>query len=490
MLIRLTLAWMAGIVLAEWLEPPWAIPGILVVLGLALLLLWYRRPLPRRLSMLVLVAALGTLRAALAQPHFGPSDVVYYAGEAVDLRGMVAGESEARSQGVSFPLQVEALRLEGAGWIAARGTVLVQGNRFLHTAYGDRLHLSGMLQRPLSGGQSSYRDDLARQGIYVLLKRAELVEVLAGRGGFLPARILHDLRAWGRGRLEAMLPEPSASLLVGILLGSRASIPPDVQEAFSRSGTTHILAISGWNINIVAAFLAALTRRLSRRVSFLLVLGVIVLYTLLVGAGAAVLRAALMGTLYIVAQQVGRPGHGLTALFATAWVMTAWNPGTLWDIGFQLSFAATLGMLLFVPIWTAVWARWPQFLSESLAATLASQLLTWPLMAVYFQQFSLIVPLSNLLACPALSPLMLFGVLTLFAGSMPGLGWLLRGLTWLLAAYMLSVVGWTGRIPWASVPLPALGPALLVLYYGGIGLWWWRWKSAADPAEDGVQQSV
>jgi competence protein ComEC len=354
-----------------------------------------------------------------------------------------------------------------------RGTALVQGERFMEVRYGERLHLSGELALPRSAGSSSYRDSLARQSIYVLLQRVRVVERLPGAGGAFPARLLYALRGWARGRLEALLPEPAASLLVGILLGSRTSIPPAVEEAFSRSGTTHILAISGWNINIVAAFLAAAGRRLPRHISLLLVLLGIVLYTLFVGASAAVLRAALMGMLYVLAQQAGRPADGRTALFASAWAMTLWNPGLLSDLGFQLSFAATLGMLLFVPVWSALLARWPRFLAESLAATLASQLLTWPVLALAFRQFSLVVPLANLLACPALAPLMLLGALTLLLGAVPGLGVLLRGLTWLVASYMLAVVGWTGSLPWAAVPLPALGVGFLVVYYAVIA-WWWR----------------
>jgi competence protein ComEC len=477
-LIPLAIAWMVGIAVGSWLKPPWGMPALLAPLFLFLLLLWYRQTWPRRLLVLALLAALGTLRWSLAQPSFGPGDVVTYAGQSVELRGTVIGEAESQSGGIAFPLQAEALRLEGRDWADVRGQVLVQGDDFLEVAYGDRLLLTGTLALPRSGGQFSYQEYLAREGIYVLLRDVQTVERLPEPGGSWPARVLLSLRDWARRRLESLLPEPQASLLVGILLGSRASIPLEVQEAFSHSGTSHILAISGWNINIVAAFLAAAGRRLPRQLSLILVLVGIVLYTLFVGAGAAVLRAALMGVLYVVAQQTGRPSHGLTALFASAWGMTLWSPGLLWDVSFQLSFGATLGMLLFVPVWTATWARWPQFLAESLAATISSQLLTWPILALYFRQFSLIVPLANLAACPALSPLMLFGALTLLLGAIPGLGLVLRGITWLLASYMLLVVGWTGGFSWAALPMPAVGPVFLVVYYGTIGWWWYRYQAS------------
>lgn len=492
-LVPLAAFWLVGLMLGDWLQPPWPMPALLSGLLLLLLVLWprlfatprravppagepagrCRAALPSRLLALTLVAALGALRWSLAQPTFGPGDAVAYADRRVELRGTVVGEGEAQPHGLVFILATEALRLEGSDWLPVQGLVQVQGDRFLQVAYGDRLQMGGTLVRPRSSPQSLYAEGLARQGIYVRLTKVGQVERLPEKGGFLPAQALSALRAWARARLESLLPEPQASLLVGILLGSRASIPADIQEAFSRSGTTHILAISGWNINIVGAFLAAAGRSLPRRFSWLLVLLGIVLYTLFVGASAAVLRAALMGLLYVVARQVGRPGHGPTALLAAAWAMTLWSPGLLWDIGFQLSFGATLGMLLFVPVWTEYLRRWPRFLGESLAATLSSQLLTWPLLALYFRQFSLVVPLANLLACPALPPLMLLGTLTLLLGTIPLLGPLCAGLAWLVATYMLTIVRWTGSLPWAVLELPPLGWGFLVAYYGAIG-WWYR----------------
>ena len=477
LLVRLAIAWLVGIALGSWLKAPWIASALLALLLSLLLALWYRRPHGRRLLSLALAAALGMLRCSLAQPSFGAWDVAFYAGQAVELRGTVAGEGEERPAGVSFPLAVDGLRRPEGEWLPVHGKVLVQGPPFFRVEYGDRLLLSGTPIKPSAGGQFSYRDYLAQQGIYVLLQQVESVHPLPGRGGFSPARLLFALRGWACRRIESLLPEPQAALLVGILLGSRAGLPPEVQEAFSRSGTSHILAISGWNISIVGAFLAEAGRRLpGRKVQSILIVAGIALYTLLVGAGSAVLRAALMGILYVLAQCAGRPGDGLTALLASAWAMTLWNPTLLRDVGFQLSFGATLGMFLFVPVWTEAWARWPPWLAESLAATLSSQLLTWPLLALYFRTFSLVVPLANLLACPALAPLMLLGALALLLGGVPGVGWVLRGTTWLVASYMLGVVGRLGEIPWAAVKLPAVGPAFLLLYYGGIAWWWYRWR--------------
>lgn len=480
-LIGLGTAWMGGGLLGERMGFPWTVGALLFGTTLLLLLLWRHKRWLRLLLFLALAASLGMLRWGLARP--GPQALLAYTGQTVELAGTVVGEGEVQGKGLAFPFEVEALRLAGEEWREEEGTVLVQGERFLEVGYGDRLVLKGKLVRPQSSGPFSYRDYLARQDICALFQKAQVVEQRSDSGGFWGARLLYGLRSWARHRLESLLPEPQASLLVGILLGTRAGIPVEVQEAFSRSGTSHILAISGWNITIVAAFFAAAGRHLPRRISPFLVASGILLYTLFVGAGAAVLRAALMGLLYVLAREVGRPGHGPTALMAAAWAMTLWNPLLLWDTSFQLSFSATMGMLLFVPIWMERLACWPRFLAESLSATLASQLLTWPLTALYFRQFSLVVPLANLLACPVLSPLMLLGTLTLLLGTLPGLGAVLQGLTWLVASYMLKVVEWSGNLPWAAFPLPPLGIGFLAAYYACIGWWYKRYQAsqAAPP---------
>ncbi len=478
-LIGLGTAWMGGIFLGERLGLPWTMGALLAGTVLPLLFLWRHNRWLRPLLSLALVALLGALRWSLAHPV--PQTLLAYTGQTVELAGTAIGEAEVLGRGLAFPFQVEALRPAGKGWREEQGAVLVQGERFLEVGYGDRMVLRGKLVRPQSGGTFSYRDYLARQGICALLQKVQVVERLPGQGGFGGARLLYGLRTWARLRLEGLFPEPQVSLLVGILLGTRAGIPSGVQEAFSRSGTSHILAISGWNITIVAGFLAAAGRSLPRRLSPFLVASGILLYTLFVGAGAAVLRAALMGLLYVLAREVGRPGHGPTALMAAAWAMTLWNPLLLWDTSFQLSFSATMGMLMFVPIGMDLLARWPRFLAESLSATIASQLLTWPLMALYFRQFSLVMPLANLLACPALPPLMLLGTLALCLGTLPGLGTILQGLTWLVASYMLGVVEWSGSLPWAALPLPPLGVGFLVVYYAAIGWWYKKFQAASCP---------
>lgn len=468
-LIGWAAGWLVGVGIGSLAHVPWIPVAAAAVALLGLASGCRARPVRDGL----LVAAfllLGVLRASCVRHPCSGDPLAEMRGQQVVVRGVVVGESEEVSKASRFPFRIEALREGDGGWHELRSTVLVSASPFFAPSYGTRLEIRGTLVALLPGSAGAGRFCLG-------LKEVEPLARIPGDGGAPLLAALYAVRGWTRARLQALLPEPHASLLVGILLGSRTGLPPEVAEAFSRSGTSHILAISGWNITLVVGFLGAGARFLPRRLALPLLLAGIAAYTVLVGASAAVVRAALMGSLYLFAQHVGRPGDALTALFASAWAMTLWDPRMLGDIGFQLSCSATLGMLLFVPVWNRALHRWPAWLGESAATTLASQLLTWPIAGLHFRTYSLVVPLANLVACPALAPLMLLGALTLCLGRVPLLGTLLCGATWAVASYMLAAVRWTGSLPWAALRLPVLGPPFLLLYYGALGFWWYRWRA-------------
>lgn len=477
-LIYWAVGWLVGIGIGTQLGIPWfgAAGGAVGVFALA-------RGVPGRLAREICLVAgflcLGMLRATLVRDPCADDTLAGWREKQVVLRGVVVGEAEEAGRARRFPLRVEGFREGDGPWEPARSHVLVTGPAFFAPTYGVRLELRGTLAPLLSRAPGANRFCLG-------LNDVELVGQLPGTGGTPFLRALYAVRGWARGRLQTLFPEPHASLLVGILLGSRTGLPPDVSQAFARSGTSHILAISGWNITLVVGLLSAGSRLLPRRWSLPVLLAGIAGYTILVGGSAAVVRAAWMGSLYLLARQVGRPEDGLTALFASAWVMTLWDPRMLADIGFQLSCTSTLGMLLFVPIWTDVLHRWPEWLRESGAATLASQLLTWPVVALHFRTYSLVVPLANLLGCPALAPLMLLGALALCFGRIPLLGPLLCGAGWVMASYLLAVVRWTGSLPWAALQLPVLGPAFVVVYYAALACWWcWGRGPGKDAGHEG-----
>lgn len=486
-LVSLSIAWLAGIALASRLRPPAALLALLALLPLAAFFLWRDDHRVRLAAACGLFLLLGAGRLLLSVPRFDADDLATYNDRGwATLQGTVAGEPDVRGTYTNLRLRVDHLTLENASHTVG-GLVLVRVPRYPEYGYGDRLEVAGMLVTPPEFEDFSYKDYLARQGIHSMVRRAQ-VTLLEGNGGSLFWRTLYGFKARAQRVIAAILHEPQASLLTGILLGVETGIPQDLMADFSATGTTHIIAISGFNFAIIAGMLSALgTRLFGRARSFYFALAGIVLYTLLIGASGAVVRAAVMGALYAWGVHLGRQTHALNSTLAAALLMTAWNPHWLWDLGFQLSFAATLGLVLFTDplqrrfrgllerLLPKVWVEpISAFLNEALVVTTAAQITTLPIILYHFRQLSLVTLLTNLLVLPAQPAVMLWGGLATAAGLiwLP-LGRILGWVAWLFLAFTIEMVKLTAALPHASVNLGRVRAGTVIAYYGLLlaGVW-------------------
>jgi competence protein ComEC len=261
-LIALGLAWLAGIALAGWLEPPLPVLGLLALPALAVLLLWRKEPGPRLAAACALALLVGGARLLVAMPHFGPDDLAYYNDQGrVELIGVVADEPDVRDTYQNLRVRAESLTINpgGAGarpaptadGRAVKGMVLVQAPRYPARAYGDRLAVTGELETPPIYEGFSYRDYLARQGIYSIISRPHIELIAAGQGSPFWAA-LYAFKARAQQTITQILPEPYAALLTGILLGVESGIPRALYERFNATGTSHIIVISGNNFAFIA----------------------------------------------------------------------------------------------------------------------------------------------------------------------------------------------------------------------------------------------
>lgn len=506
-LILFALGWAAGIWAAAQLAlPAWAWPGAAGLAGVGLIAFRRRAP-ARTLLVCALAFALGAWRHRSAQPAFDdPGFVAAHNGRAdVTLEGVVWDEPDVRDTRTNLRVRAATLAWPGAQTpIPVQGLVLVSAPRYSEerlTAagapewrYGDRIRVTGALETPPEEADFSYRDYLARLGIHAQL-RGGSVEFLAERQGQWVFQRVFDFKRRALATLARLFPEPHAALLSGILLGVESGIPAEIKDAFSATGTSHIVAISGFNIAIlVSLFMAAFRRALGANRGAALTLVVIAAYTVLVGAGASVVRAAIMGSLGVVAQRLGRRAGGLNALAAAAVAMTAVNPLTLWDVGFQLSAAATLGLILYGDRFQDAFQAWlarrlPARRAERLAnlagelflITLAAQVTTLPLLAYYFRSVSLISLPANMVILPVQPAVMILGGLALILGLLwfP-LGQLAAWLTWPLTAYTLAFVDLFARVPGGALGLSDVAPALVVGFYAALFALTWMLSRPAD----------
>ncbi len=285
-----------------------------------------------------------------------------------------------------------------------------------------------------------------------------------------------------RGRAETALgkgmPPREAELARGFVLGEDEAIDPPTVEDFRRSGLSHLLAVSGQNVALLALLaipvLAALGIPLRTRLVW--VLGLIAVYVPLAGAGPSIQRAGVMGALSVVATLAGRRASRFFALAVAATAMLALEPGVATDVGWQLSFAAVLGILLLAaPLRETIIARigatsWRRALAEGAAMTISATLATAPLIAYHFEAISTTTLIANLLALPAVAPAMWLGMLAAAAGQIPGFPVaMINALDAPLLAYIAQVAAWCGRPSWAYLHL-RIGIGALVASYAAIAL--------------------
>jgi competence protein ComEC len=364
---------------------------------------------------------------------------------------------------VEVTVQAETLSVDSDA-VTVNGLLLARIDQGIHIEYGDRVFLTGELTTPVEYEDFSYRDHLARQGIHSLMSFAQ-VEVLDSDQGNPIWAAIYGIRERGLETLYRLYPAREAALLSGILLGDESGLSEDTKTAFNDTGTRHIIAISGFNISIIASLLLTVfIRRLGIRRGIWIAGVGIAIYTLLVGAEASVVRAAIMGILALVALQTGRQAFALNSLGFTAAAMALVNPLVIWDVGFQLSFTATLGIVLYAePLqsWSKRWLdshlpeEWARRLSRPIndyvLVTIAAQLTTLPILLYYFHRLSLFSLPANLLILPVQPALMILGGMSLFFGMIiQTLGQVLAFVAWIPTAYTMRVVEWFASLPWVS----------------------------------------
>lgn len=398
-----------------------------VVLLLLLLLRWWRATLLG-----------GAFVLGLWRVHFYESQIpVAPVGEDVELSGPIVAEIDRRQDHQKITVLTDY------------GRVLVKLPPYEDFEFGDWVEISGLLEAPSQDIEGfNYAHYLARYRVWWVMNRAHVMVV--ERGPPSVRRTLYQFKSRLETRLNELYMEPEASFVAGLLLGSRKGMPEDLALAFQQVGLTHIVAISGYNISLVIAGTFLFFSFLPLKWRVWVSSGAILLFVVLVGGSAAVVRAGIMGSLTLWALFTGRKSQVFFALLWSAVIMVAANPYVLlYDVGFQLSFASTLGLLLFVPMLERLCPKWEKgkVLKEAFLLTVAAQITTTPLMLFHFGRISWISPLANVLVAPFLAPAMMFGALSLFFGPPVAM------MAWVHLRAVELIALWVATIPWIELPL-------------------------------------
>ncbi len=481
-LFCLSAAWVSGIYLGSKLHMP---PALLSLGALPLLLLPFLHNYRRHLlltAFCLLALTGGSLHFQASLPQKDEGHLQFYNDKGtVQITGMVCTEPERAGNHTAFQLTAKEVQIAGEN-VKTEGKAIVYCQRYLEYHYGDLLKITGELQTPPETGHFNYRSYLAQQGVHSLVSYPR-IELVARDKGFKPLSWIYSARTFLSQNLLQALPEPQASIAQAILLGLRASLPTSLWDAFSQAGTAHLLAISGLHLSIIIGMVtSAVIWFFGRRhyIYIWIALVVIWIYALMTAMRPPIVRGAFMGSLFLLAEYLGRPGSAITALAFAAAIMSAFNPQILWSASFQLSFLAMVGLIVLAPHFQAVgrkklsvatgknssMASLSNFVIDSLTVTSAAVVATCPVIAYHFGVISFVSLPATFFALLALpGTIITTGIVSVIGLTIPVLSQLLSWVAWVFLSYFIFVTQIYNAIPFSHSELPQLHLWQVLIYY-------------------------
>ncbi len=395
----------------------------------------------------------------------------------VNMKGCVEEEPDIRDDHVKYVLSGVSMRKdESDSWERISEKILVNAERYPVFEYGDCFSVFGQLKFPEKILNFDYEEYLAMRGISAILNFPKQVQIYDRQNSFGAYffRFLNNVKSVFRKKLSGLYGEPYGSFLDGLLLGGRRGVPDDLMEAFRLSGLTHILAISGYNIALIIAGIYFLFGFLSRRKRVIVSIFFVVIFIFFVGATASVVRAGIMGTIGLISIYFGRQNFAGRSLMISGLLMVLFNTKTLNDVGFQLSFLATFGIIYVYPILKDKFSRLPDFfgIRETFLVTMSAQITVVPILIYHFGNLSLIAPLMNLIVLPLIPFVMMFGFVSLVISFFSGfLAMLVSFPAYFLMKGIIFLLNTVSKIDIASIDIEFFPLWIVILYYVLILIW-------------------
>lgn len=455
--------------------------GLLVFCTLLCVAELHKRHVPLFVAAIFFAAAaLGLVRTEIFTEAEAHRSLAQYAGKDQVVEGRVVNDPERRETSLHAYLAVNAV-----GSDVVQGKLLILLPREAEVLFGDTVRVQGDIVLPEAfetdtGRLFDYPGYLRARGVSAVMYFAVLEDRVPG--GFSLRRTLFDIKHTFEHSLRRLLPEPDVSLMEGILLGERRGVPEDLNRALIVAGLIHIVVLSGYNISIVAEqFLRVFSLFLSRRAALAVGAVAIVLFAVMVGGGATVVRASVMGLIAILARVLGRPSVALRALALAAAAMALSNPTVvLFDPSFILSVLATFGLITLSPLVEQYISFVPERfgLRSIVASTIAVQLYILPALLAITGILSFVALPANALVLPLVPLTMLAGFIAGVLGLVhTALALPFAVVAHVLVAWIISVAGGVAALPYSSVlvaAFPTWVAALLYVPLTGFAIWQYR----------------
>lgn len=361
-------------------------------------------------------------------------------------------------------------------------TILTLVGREVEVIYGDKVKVHGVLEVPEnfitnSGKEFNYKRYLANQDIYFMIKNAD-IEIISSENGSKIKSLLYKLRSAFMKNINRVIPVPESDLANGLVLGARGGFDENTRQEFIETGTIHIIALSGYNVSIVAEnVMKAFSLVFSQVVSIIFGVIVILLFIIMTGASSTAIRAGIMATIMLLGRMTGRSYIAGRALVIAGLLMIAYDPRILIDMSFQLSFIATGGVLYLTP----KVINWFKFLPmrfgirEMVACTVAATISVLPILLYLTGILSLVSLPANILILLFIPTAMLFVFITGILGFISPLLSIPFGyISYIILLYILSVIHFLGSLSFTSITIQSFPLILTILIY--IFLLWWVFK--------------
>lgn len=476
------LSFIAGVTFENVFDFGYALGVLCIVIALFVYLTRGHGSSPKNVLLVSLVflgLSFGIFRVDVSQTNSLSNALSNFRGEVVYVHGLVLSEPDVRESYTNIVLEVrDVLYKNKETLVLSHPQLLTRVPVYPEIKYGDEVLLLGKIMAtknsaPKDGAKAfDYESYLAKDGIYDQMFFPGVTIVSRNKGNIINEK-LFALKEWLMKNISQNIPEPESSLAGGITLGTKQSLGDELLQKFRDTGVAHIVVLSGYNIAVVAGVISRLVLFMPFSIRLIMSALGIVLFSVMVGGGATVVRATVMALIVIVARVLGREGDALRALVLAGALMVFANPMILLhDVSFQLSFSATLALVTLVPILEKYFLFIPnKVFREIIVTTVSTQIFVLPLILYHMGSVSLIGLVTNIFILPVVPVAMLVVAFVAILGWIPLLGSSFSIIAYLILAYIFSVVNFFAEAPFAAIknisfPLWALvlSYALLAMY--------------------------
>lgn len=451
----LVMSFLLGIAWKSFWNFPSSMQLILILFAICMLIIFYRNYKAALAAFILILFVLGIYRTGVVLKKL---DNLNMLGKNLETEVLVLKSSE-NVYGQNVILKVSDME----------SLILIQAPKYPEYKYGDKLRINCQLSAVENKGtEFDYKMFLAKDGVFYDCEKEKLELVSKGGGNFIYRNIL-KVRDFFQEKIQKLLPQPEASLASGLLFGGSEGLSQKVKDDFSKTGMTHIVAVSGYNVTIIAQYLImfAVAIGLWRKQATLFAMVGIALFVLMVGLPASAVRAGVMGSVILWAMRNGRLSQSFNAIVFAAAIMLFLNPLLLrYDIGFQLSFLATIGIISFSPLWKNILKDHdPLGLLEIILMSLSAQLFVLPIIAYNFKQISVVSLLANLLVLPVIPLSMLLVFIVCLVIFLEPLAIFASWFAFLPLLYEIKIIEILASFRWASVEMQNVSILWIVAYY-------------------------